>query len=91
MYSHDNLYSNPFDSAIPLNNECGEFFDQVHTVWDGAMPTQLSQDKVDLYRVEVVVDMILLEESNAIESLLPFELTTNTCIKCVFIVTWIYR
>lgn len=33
--------------------------------WDGAMPTQLSEDKVDLYRVEGVVDMILLHESNA--------------------------
>lgn len=52
-------YSNSHDSVIRLSNNCGVFLIKYMPCWGWAMPTQLSQEKVDLYRMEVMADMLL--------------------------------
>lgn len=40
-------------------NDCGVFLLKYLQQWDGDMPTQLTRDKVDLYRMEAVANLIL--------------------------------
>lgn len=40
-------------------NDCGVFLLKYLQHWDGDMPTQLTRDRVDLYKLEVVADVIL--------------------------------
>lgn len=49
---------NPHESAISFSKDYGVSLIKYIQCWDRARPMQLSQDKVDLYRVEVVADMI---------------------------------